>query len=81
MSATTSPANNICRGKARFDSWMEAHKSRHAHCISSVKPYRCPACHGFHLGKKAGSDIRRPIARRRSIIEAWALNWTPGAEV
>lgn len=80
MSATLSPSNSICRGKRRFDTWTEANVSRHPHCISSVKPYRCPGCCGFHLGKKAGSHLRRPVARRRSIIEAWAINWTQGAE-
>ena len=50
-----------CQGKERFDSFAMAKKvadrPNRLHCRRA--PYRCPHCHGFHLGEPSMGRKRR----------------------
>jgi hypothetical protein len=58
-----------CDGKVRFDSYQQADEVNTARKKSRGNSrrgvYSCPACHGFHLGKRSSLKPGQKAAARR----------------
>ena len=58
MSSKRAARRRSCQGKRRHDDWNGANAALRSLLVRKVdhghmQVYRCPACHGFHIGQAA----------------------------
>ena len=54
-----------CFGKERFTDPAVAHRVASRSKYGSAVPYRCPHCHGLHIGRPPGHGIKHKRKGKR----------------